>query len=310
MVLVSGLRKNVGDTTFYMHSYATTEYTWANIAGKKDLGFNIFQMFLQQLSDDPQVLIFVVSLITNVLVFINLYKYSKLFEISIYVYITSGMFLTSMNGVRQFLAAAIIFAATKYIFNGDWKRYMLVVILAAQVHQSALILIPIYFIVRRKAWSWSTTALLSLAILIVIGFNQFSSVLFSVLDSSQYGEYKNFSEGGANILRVVVNGIPILLAYLGRHKLRSLFPKSDYIVNMCLLGFVFMIISTQNWIFARFIFYFGLYIPLLMSWIVHLFVKRERKLIYYSILFFYFIYYFYENVISLMMNYQSDYIKF
>ncbi|MGO4496776.1 EpsG family protein [Paenibacillus sp. 2RAB27] len=309
MVLVSGLRRNIGDTYFYMNSYAQTDFNWESIIGEKDIGFNIFQMLLQKISHDPQLLVFVVALLTNVLVFITLYNYSRLFELSLYIYITSGMFLMSMNGIRQFLAAAIVFSATKYLFSGDWKKYILIILLAAQFHQSALILIPIYFIVRRKAWTWVTTSLLFVAILIVIGFNQFSSALFSVLENSQYSEYQNFSEGGTNILRVAVSAVPILFAYLGRHKLRSLFPQSDYVVNMCLLAFVFMVISTQNWIFARFTFYFGLYIPLLLSWIVHLFAVREQKLIYYLIIVFYFIYYFYENVIALKIVYHSNFIN-
>ncbi|OXM85228.1 EpsG family protein [Paenibacillus rigui] len=310
MVLVAGLRKNIGDTYFYMYSYAQNNYNLESLVGQKDIGFNVFQMLLQTISSDPQILVFVVALLTNVLVFITYYKYSKLFELSLYVYITSGMFLMSMNGIRQFLAAAIAFAATKYIFNGNWKKYMLVVLLAAQFHQSALILIPIYFIVRRKAWSWTTSILLVMSIMIVIGFNQFSSALFSVLENSQYSDYKNFSEGGTNILRVAVWGVPVIFAFLGRNKLRELFPQSDYVVNMALIAFVFMIISTQNWIFARFTFYFGLYSPLLMSWIVQLFVSRERKIIYYLILICYFIYYFYENVFSLGIWYESDYLKF
>ena len=59
---------------------------------------------------------------------------------------------------------------------------------------------------------------------------------------------------------------------------------------MSLLGLVFMIISTQNWIFARFSIYFGLYQLILISWIIKLFTEKDQKLIYYAILVFYFIY--------------------
>ena len=80
-------------------------------------------MFLQNISDDPQLLIFTTALITNVLIVIILYKYSRMFELSIYVYITSGLYTVSMNGIRQSLAAAIIFAATKYILDGMEKVF-------------------------------------------------------------------------------------------------------------------------------------------------------------------------------------------
>ncbi|MGG0237734.1 EpsG family protein [Bacillus rhizoplanae] len=310
LVLVSGLRNNIGDTYFYMHSYAMNNYSWEEIKKGKDIGFGVFQMLLQQVSKDPQLLVFVTALITNTLIVLVLYKYTRMFELSLYVYITSGMYLTSMNGIRQYLAAAIIFAATKYILEGNWKKYVVIILLASTIHQSALILIPIYFIVRRKAWSWETYIFLFLAVLIVGGFNQFMDVLFEVIGDSQYSEYKNFSEGGANILRVVVYAAPLILAYLGRERLRELFPESDYIVNMSILGLVFMIISTQNWIFARFSIYFGLYQLILISWVVKLFTEKDQKLIYYAILIFYFIFYYYECVISLGgVGYRSNFIN-
>lgn len=309
LVLVSGLRNNIGDTYYYMHSYRTVRYNWEIISSQKDIGFNIFQMYLQKISYDPQILIFTVALITYILIAIILYQYSRLFELSLYVFITSGLFITSMNGIRQFLAAAIAFTGTRFIINGNWKAYMLIVLLASQFHNTALVLIPIYFIVRRRAWSSTTFILLFLAILIVLGFNQFTSVLFSALEDTQYGVYKVVEYQGANFLRVVVYIVPVVLAYMGRDKLRKICPYSDYIVNLSLLALVFMLISTQNWIFARFVYYFGLYVLILISWVIKLFDQKEQKLIYYGVIVCYFIFFYYEAVISFGgVGYKSDII--
>ncbi|MES5893114.1 EpsG family protein [Bacillus cereus group sp. RP43] len=307
LVLVAGLRNNIGDTYFYMHAYNVTEFNWEYIQNNKDMGFNIFQMILKGYINDPQVMVFITALITNLLIVVTLYKYSRLIEISLYVYITSGMYLVSMNGIRQYLAAAIVFAATKYIFDGNWKMYVLIVLFASTFHQSALVLIPVYFLIRRRAWSGITFLLLFLAVLIVIGFNQFTEVLFKAIEDTQYSQYKEFHEGGANILRVVVDSTPLILAYIGRDRLREIFPKCDVIVNMALLGTVFMFISTQNWIFARFSIYFGLYQLILIAWVIKLFTKKDRKLIYYSILLCYFIYFVYEHIITLGVIYKSSY---
>jgi transmembrane protein EpsG len=311
LVLISGLRNKIGDTSAYMLTYKLVPgYSWDYIFAQKEQGFIFLQLFLHKFSANPQILIFTVALITNVLIGIILYQYSRFFELSLYAYITTGLYLVSMNGIRQFLAGAILFAATKYIMDGNWKKYILVVLLASTVHQSALILIPIYFIVRREAWTKTTFVLLSLAVMLALGYNQLSGAFFEVIGDGTYGSYKDFQEGGANILRVLVQAAPLLPAYFGRKKLRELFPKSDYIVNLSLLGLVFMIISTQNWIFARFIIYFGLYNLILISWIVPLFVKRYQKLIYYAIIVAYFFYCFYESVISLDIIYKSDYFYF
>jgi transmembrane protein EpsG len=308
LVLISGLRSNIGDTYFYKHIYELNDFTWSYIKEQKDIGFGVLQKILKMYSEDPQILIITTALITNVLIVLVLYSYSKMIELSLYVYITGGLFLVSMNGIRQVLAAAIIFTATKFLIEGNWKKYILIILLASTFHQSALIFIPIYFLVRFKAWSKATFLLIFASVIITLLFDQFSALLFSGIKDTQYGHYENFAEGGANILRVAVNILPLVIAFLGREKLRKILPKSDFIVNMSIIGAVFMIISTQNWIFARFSIYFDLYQLILISWLVKLFRKQDEWFVYYGILIWYGIYFFYENVLSLNIMYKSDYL--
>lgn len=310
LVTISGLRANIGDTFFYKHAYENSEFTLDLVLAEKDVGFGFLQMFLQKfISEDPQVLIFVTALITNTLIVLVLYNHSRLIDISLYVYITGGLFLVSMNGIRQVLAAAIAFVAIRYLIRGNFIKYSIIIVLASLFHQSALILIPFFFLVRFKAWSKATITLLVLSVVFVIGYEQFSNILFRAIEETQYGHYQSFSEGGANILRSAVTGVPIVIAYLGRDKLRKIMPSNDYIVNMSLIGLMFMLISTQNWIFARFSIYFELYQLILISWIIKLFREKDEKLIYFSMIICYFAYYFYESVISLNIMYRSDFLS-
>ncbi len=307
-IIVSGLRRNIGDTPFYIHTYNINDFTWEYVKSQDDIGFSILQMVLKMYTDDPQFLIFITALVTNLLIVLTFFKYSRLVELSVYVYITGGLFIVTMNGIRQCLAAAIIFAATKFLIERKTIPYMLVVVFASFFHQSALILIPIYFLVKYRAWSKATLVLLLFSAVIVLGFNQFSGALFSVIEGSQYGVYSEFDEGGANIFRVIVFAVPIIIAFFGREKLRRLYPDSDVIVNMAIVGLSFMIISLANWIFARFNIYFELYQLILVSWIVKVFREKDQKLIYFAIIICYLVYYYYESVINLNIKYLSDYI--
>lgn len=310
LIFIAGLRTNIGDTYFYKHAYETNEFNWIDAADQKNIGFWLFQKLLKGLSGDPQILLFTTALITNVLIVWVFFKYSRMIELSLYVYITGGLFLVSMNGIRQVMTAAILFAATKYLINGNWFKYMLVVVFASTFHESALILIPIYFIVRYKAWSVATLLLLMSGVAIAAGYEHFSKFIFSAIENTQYGHYSDFQEGGASIVRVAVTAVPLVIAFLGREKLREIFPGSDVIVNMALLGLIFMVVSTKNWIFARFSIYFDLYQILLISWIVKLFSPKDQRFIYYAILICYFFYFFYESVITLNIEYKSDFFNF
>src|SRR5690606_40042452 len=129
IVLVSGLRSNIGDTPFYMYSYVLADPSLAGFSFAGDFGFRALQIVLKKLTPDPQALIFITALATNVLIAIGLYRYSRLIEVSLFLYITTGMFTVSMNGIRQYLAAAILFAGTHWLIRGDWKKYFPLVLL-------------------------------------------------------------------------------------------------------------------------------------------------------------------------------------
>ena len=66
-----------------------------------------------------------------------------------------------------------------------------------------------------------------------------------------------------------------MIAFFGKEKLRELWPQSDYIVNLATLGVVFLILATQNWIFARFNIYFNLYSLILISWVSYINDKKR-----------------------------------
>jgi transmembrane protein EpsG len=307
LVIVSGLRSNIGDTFFYKLTYVTNEFYWSDVSLKEDYGFIILQILLKKITNDPQLLLFITALVTNVCIVIVLYKYARLFELAIYLYITTGAYIVSMNGIRQYLAASILFLGTIFIVKGEWKKYFGIVFLASSFHQTALILLPIYFIVRRKAWTNSTMIVLVIGIVFTAFFGQLSTLLFTMMEDTQYGIYSEFEEGGANIIRVIISGLPLILAYFKQDKLRTLWPQIDIIVNMSIIGFVFMVISSQNWIFARFSIYFGLYNLILIPWIVKLFDIKSQRIFYYLIVIFYFLYHAYEY--SSIIQYESNYLK-
>lgn len=310
MVLVAGLQNNVGDTVYYMHSYNITQFNLETIKFEGDFGFNLYQMVLQSVSSDPQLLIFMTALLTHVLIIAVFYNYVKLFELSVFVFIASGLYTVSMNGIRQFLAAAIIFTATKYLIEGHFKKFAIIVLLAATIHTSALVFLPLYFVVRSRAWSKLTFVLIACAVLLIIAYNEFAALLFTTIESSQYGHYRDFEEGGSSWMRVLVYCVPLIIAYFGREKLKRILPGSDVFVNLTILNAIIVLIATQNWIFARFSIYFGLYSVILIAWLTLLFRKKDRKLVYYAIILFYFIYFYYEQVISLGFRYGSHYINF
>ena len=306
-VMVSGFRNNIGDTYFYKHSYNLLAETPVIDWEGKDIGFSIFQLILISISDNPQFLVLVTSLITQSLNIITLYTYKNLYELQVYMYITSGYWLTSMNGIRQAMAAAIIFAATSFIVQGRFFYYCLVVIFASFFHSSALLMIPIYFIVREKPWS---KRIWQLIILLIIGFFLYDilePIFYKLLEGTSYSEYQDISEGGSSFMRAFISLIPITLAYYFRDSIEEKWPQSGVFVNMSLINAIILCFSMYNWVFARVTYYFQLYNFILLPFIISILPNfKERRVVYYGFLVCYFFFMYYEQVIGgLGLDYRS-----
>lgn len=315
-ILVAGLRLNIGDTGTYMHSYSELGNFNEFISNSKDKGFNYFQLFLYNINKDPQFLIFMTSLITQGSIIYTLGKYRSYFELEVYMYITCGAFLVSMNGIRQAMVGGLLFLCTELINKNRFIPYCIIVLILSTMHYSALIMIPIYFIVRREAWSKTTFIVIGIAMICFLFFHQLMPGFFDLLQNSSYSEYEDIISqkgGGSSFMRVLVNSVPVILAYIKRDKLKELWPESSIFINMAIINLIFITFALYNWIFARFQIYFQLYNIVLIAYVIkNCFNQRSmRDFVYYCFIICYFIFFYYEQVIGKVgLGYLSDYIKF
>lgn len=312
-VLVAGLRNNVGDTRAYINSYKNLATFNGFTENSKDKGFAVFSLILYQISTDPQFMIFITSLITQLGNLITMVRYRSYFELQTYMYFTAGGFLVTMNGIRQALVGSILFLYTHFIIKGKFIPYLVVVLLMSTIHQSALIMIPIYFIARQEAWSKNTLIIIGISSIGFLFFYQLVPILFDMISSSTYIEYKEdiLTVGaGSSFMRVLVNSVPVVLSYMYRDKIKKIWPESNVFINMSLLNLIIVTFALYNWIFARFSIYFELYNFVLLPFIIkNCFEERkERDLIYYLFIICYFIFFYREQVIGQVgLGYQSNF---
>ena len=311
LVAVSGLRDGIGDTPFYKHSFNLLVQNPDSFKFEGDFFLSLMSLFLMQISTDPQILIFTVALITNILNAIVFNKYRSYLELQVYIYITSGYYIVTMNGIRQCLAASILFICTPLITNGKFKTYALCVILISTIHQSALMFIPIYFVVREEAWSKRMIQFMVIALICIIGYQLISPLIFKVLEDTTYGQYGSSTEGGSSLMRTIVNAVPVVLAFLKRKELKEAWADKNVFVNMSIINLIFVSLGMFNWIFNRFTLYLQLYNFILIPYIIKNCLKgKEKRLIYFGLLICYFIFLYYEQVIGMGMNYTSKYFNF
>ncbi len=148
-VIVSSVRNKVG-TDWYIYD----EYFHAINEGTNSFReplFNLLNRIIYLFTDDSQLLFVAVAIITLSFTFVAIYQQSKYIPFSIILYFLSTIYFNSLNQMRQAIAMSIFLYASKFIWNKNWKKYMLWMLVAVGFHISALIYIPVYFLYGWKA---------------------------------------------------------------------------------------------------------------------------------------------------------------
>lgn len=295
----SGLRSSIGDTGYYMYTFDHLTTNVSDIFKERDWGFVFYQMIIKNVFSHPQSFLFITSAFIIVPIFITIKKNSPDVLFSIFLFFVGGTYVSSMNGIRQFLVASILFYASSLIFQGKKHQFFILVLITSTIHSSALVMIPIYYVVRRESWTRRTFLSILVVVFLFFGFNIFSRTLTPLLTRTQYSNYVGNilydSNNGANLLRTVVAFIPVFLSYIYYGELKTKLVNYNIYINFSLLNFILSLFSTYNWIFARLNIYLGLYnLILLPAIIYYCFNKKERLLVKYLAFCLYLIYFYFN----------------
>lgn len=139
--LLSGLRKNtVGiDTMNYYWMFDGME-SIGDAFDYNDPYFYVVAFIIKRINGDPYLPITVFSFITNFLVVYRLWDFKDIsvFRYSVLRYITIFFFF-SFNCMRQFLAVAIVFWATRFIDKKNYVMFLILVAIASTMHIASII---------------------------------------------------------------------------------------------------------------------------------------------------------------------------
>ena len=87
-----------------------------------------------------------------------IYRYCKDAWFSTWLYVTLTFFYTSMNFTRQSLACSIVVLGYRFLRDKKPVPFLLLVLLAASFHYTALIMLPVYFVCHLPLSKWRATA--------------------------------------------------------------------------------------------------------------------------------------------------------
>lgn len=311
LIYLAGTRANIGDTGAYRSAFLSMVPSWNGLmeiisSDSKDKGFSIITLLMKVVIGNHDMIYFTIIAAVCLMCVIYIYKkYSCNFIMSIFLFIASSDYIQwNYNGMRQFIAVSIAFAATDWLLEKKYFQYFFLILFLSTIHASALIMIPISFIVQGRGWNFKTV-LLILGSFVAINYSDLTIGIIAdfMMDTQYSSEIGQFLETeGTNILRVLVFCIPPVCALLFRKWIdRANSKLLNLSTNMAIASMgAYIVSSATSGIFVgRIPIYFSLYNYILLPWIVeNVFEKRSQKIVYAVIILCYLIFYYYQMTVA------------
>lgn len=295
-IVWAGFRTNqLGDTYNYRRNFLNAPETFGEIASymsgiKKDEGFYWLTSVIKCIIGNSDTIYFlIIAAIQLLIIAMVIRKYSCDYWFGIFVFIASADYLSwTYNGIRQFLAVVVVFAATDLILKKKYVALIIVIILASTLHGSALLMLPVVFIIQGKAWNKKTLLCIVASLLALTFVSEFTTLLNFMLEDTQYtnvvSDWQSFNDDGTNPLRVLVYAVPAILSLIGIKWIKR---EDDPVINMATnasiitaaLGIISM--GTSGIFLGRLPIYVSMWSnSILLPWeINHFFTKKSAMIV-------------------------------
>lgn len=292
--LLASLGTPESDTPLYIEIFKGITQSWNELLKKlssepSGQGFIIFQFFVKKLfGNNVTAFRLVLAAIHSLPVILIFRKYSDNYWMSIFLFVASACHISwMMNGLRQFMAVVIIFAATPLLCRKNYIQMIVVIFLASTIHISAWIMLPVIFIVQGKAWNTRTIFAIVASLIAMYIFDRYTGTFDALLIGTEFegavNEWKVMGDDGTNPIRVLVNAIPMILSFLGQKYIRN---EKSPILNICTnmsvitTGIYLVSMVTSGIMIGRLPIYTSLYNFILLPKLIPLmFTKNSSRIV-------------------------------
>jgi len=250
LIFVAGCRYCVGaDYTSYYHGLTIyAPRLEESLRDYDEPGLPIIATIVSWFTDDGAYFIFTCSLLTIGLFLITTYRNesSPLMTSLLFMFI---VWYGTFNGVRQYLAAAILFCGHRFIYEKKIWKWLLTVLIATGVHTSAIIMFVLYFLLRNKV-NLRNVILLSIGTYIVAANYDTIFSIINVVKETDRGTTSGYALRSVNALRILVSCCPAI-ACLVLSWGKTLTKEQTFYMNSLIIYGASMVAASNSAYLAR-----------------------------------------------------------
>ena len=212
LVLVSGLRYYVGtDYGAYYHGYKVYARSLGQaILTLSEPGYPLISRIAILIHDDGATAIFLAALVTIWPAMKVIYRHTDRLLLASLLFIFLGCWDGSFNGVRQYLAATMLFCGYEALETRNLRKYMFWVFIAFLFHRSAIVMAALFFVVYRKVNTRNLLLIFGGSILVLLLYGQVLTFAGWITESD-YSLKEEYTAHAVNTLRVLAACAPAVV---------------------------------------------------------------------------------------------------
>ena len=160
IILFTAFREPISDTGMYINVFNQMPDIWNLMNGKSlvldnfplELGYLYLNSIVQLIVSAPQLLFFVIAIISISAYYFLFRKYSPYMALSFFIYLSLLYIFREIVQIRNGVACALVLYSVKFLYEQSIKKYILIILIAASFHLTALIGFLFYFI-NKISWT-------------------------------------------------------------------------------------------------------------------------------------------------------------
>ena len=238
-ILYAGLRTTGNDTYTYVSAYLTeivsfpAELIYIDWKLGANPGFRIYQSIIKLMFGNNALWLTTVTAIISTASLLEFYRrYSRDFTFSIFLLVSSCLFVVTMAAMKQTLAFSLGIWVLPLTLRKKWSYIVILLLLACSIHPYVIFFSAIPFLAG-ETFSWKVKACILLAVFIGTHLTTFIGVALTVTESigDEY-QLEYWGEGtGVNLLRVPFYLITPVLGLVFRKEIKA---SGDAVLKNCI----------------------------------------------------------------------------
>lgn len=285
LIAFSGLRYNVGID--YLNYIDLIEGVLNGYSWHFEPGFIILIRSVGLFLSSPEHVAFVVFFVSSVITITLFYRFARDLSpdpaLSLYLFTLLPVFyLASFNAIRNFLAIAIFAYSLKFILSKSPFRYIIMVILASMFHKTAIVLLPLYWVLRIKPKLINYLLVLIPIVFFAEYFELFAGLYGLTGLSLTYLTKAGVTQTGVSLVSIAV--IPLFVIFLSilwrqRYDGRVVIALNLWYLAVVLVILQFLLPSIDPKLFYRLTGYFTISIMIIVPFLVERFVFSDMIIV-------------------------------